>query len=116
MEVFYHLVYEYQKGLRDLCLFTCVDKFFDKIKKILEYQKIDYLVLALPEDKINIFFGLKDCIDIVKSFSSEELNLLAPEEDFILGMMLGYSRQKQYSRFLKKKNLIEFNQVVAESC
>ncbi len=116
MKVFYHLVYEYQKGLRDLCLFTCADKFFHKIQKILEHQKIDYLVLALPEDKINIFFGLKDCIETIKNFSSEELDLLTPEEDFILGIMLGYSRQKQYNRFLKKKNLIEFNQVVAESC
>lgn len=116
MEVFYHLIYEYQKGLRDLCLFTCPDNLFGKIKKTLEHQKIDCLILSLPNQKLNIFFGMKNCIDIIKNFSSEKLNLLSPEEDFILGIMLGYSRQKQYSRLLSKKNLIEVNQVIAESC
>ena len=103
MQVFYHLVYEYQKGLRDLCLFTCQKEYLEKIKKSLALQKIAYEVVAVGESKINVFFGMFDCLDIVKQFSSKDLNMLTVEEDFILGMMLGYAKPQQYQRFLKFK-------------
>lgn len=105
MEVFYHLVYEYQKSLRDLCLFTCSDKFEEKIKSMLERQNINYLILKLENNKINVFFGMPACLQIIKQFSSEELNKLSVEEDFILGMMLGYGKAQQYQRFLTRKAL-----------
>lgn len=103
MQVFYHLVYEYQKGLRDLCLFTCPIGHLDKIEKSLKLQNIDYTVINVGEDKINVFFGMPDCLKIIKHFSSEDLNMLTTEEDFILGMMLGYAKPQQYQRFLKFK-------------
>lgn len=103
MQVFYHLVYEYQKGLRDLCLFTCSKENLPKIEKSLAFQKIDYSVLNVGEDKINVFFGMLDCLKIIEHFSSEDLNKLSTEEDFILGMMLGYAKPQQYQRFLKFK-------------
>lgn len=109
MQVFYHLVYEYQKGLRDLCLFTCLDKFTEKIEESLTLQKIDYLIIPIKnnfsDDKINVFFGMPACLEIVKQFSSEDLNRLTLEEDFILGMMLGYAKHQQYQRFLSHKKL-----------
>ena len=103
MQVFYHLVYEYQKGLRDLSLFTCPDMFQEKIEKSLRQQEIEYIVCPLDGGKINVFFGRKECLEIVRRFSCEKLNKLAPEEDFILGMMLGYAKHQQYDRFLKQK-------------
>lgn len=109
MQVFYHLVYEYQKGLRDLCLFTCSNKHMEKIEESLTLQKIDYLIFPIKnnfsEDKINIFFGMPACLEIVKQFSSEDLSKLTLEEDFILGMMLGYAKHQQYQRFLRHKQL-----------
>lgn len=103
MQVFYHLVYEYQKGLRDLCLWTCRGELCDKIKQALEAQRIDYLIIPINGDKINIFFGMPSCLEIIQKFSSKELNEISAEEDFILGMMLGYARPQQYDRYLKRK-------------
>jgi len=105
MQVFKHLVYEYQKGLRDLSLFTCSSELLEKIEKTLNSQKIDYLVYHLNEDKINVFFGNIACLKIIKSFSSSDLSFITPEEDFMLGMMLGYAKSQQYSRFLERKKI-----------
>lgn len=103
MQVFYQLVYEYQKGLRDLCLLTCSEENEAKIKKSLEKQSISYLICPISNNKINVFFGMPACLDIVKQFSCEELNKITVEEDFILGMMLGYGKSQQYQRFLDRK-------------
>lgn len=103
MNVFYHLVYEYQKGLRDLCLHTCSNDYEEKIKRALENQKIDYFICPLEESKINVFFGMKACLQIIKQFSCEKLNNLSAEEDFMLGIMLGYAKPQQYTRFLARK-------------
>lgn len=105
MQVFRHLIYEYQKELRDLCLFTCPDEFLAKIEKTLQLQKINYLVYPIEGKKVNIFFGAKPCLDIFRHFSSKNLSYLSAEEDFILGMMLGYGKTQQYERFLQKKKV-----------
>ena len=103
MQVFYQLIYEYQKELRDLCLHTCSDEFEEKIKKSLQTQKISYIIYPLENNKINVFFGMPTCIEIIKQFSYKELNRLSVEEDFILGIMLGYGKAQQYERFLTRK-------------
>lgn len=105
MQVFYHLVYEYQKGLRDLCLFTCSNALEEKIKKALDNQSIDCMICPIKNDKINVFFGMPACLEIIKQFSCEELDKLTLEEDFILGMMLGYAKPQQYERYLTRKQL-----------
>lgn len=105
MQVFYQLVYEYQKDLRDLCLLTCLSDFEDKIKESLQKQGISYLIYPIANKKINVFFGMPACLDIVKQFSNTELNEITIEEDFILGMMLGYGKVQQYQRFLARKKL-----------
>ncbi len=105
MDVFYQLVYEFQKGLRDLCLWTCSDKFEEKIKKSLDKQGIANKICAIEDNKINVFFGMQSCIKILEQFSCEELNKLSVEEDFILGMMLGYGKPQQYDRFLNRKQM-----------
>jgi len=102
MQVFCHLVYEYQKGLRDLCLFTCSGELEEKIKASLEKQNIAYLICPIEHNKINVFFGIRACLEIIKQFSCEQLNHLSAEEDFILGMMLGYAKPQQYERFLAR--------------
>ena len=106
MQVFYHLIYEYQKGLRDLCLFTCTDELEGKIKQALNLQNIAYHICPIKDNKINVFFGMKACLEIIRQFSCKELNKLTIEEDFILGMMLGYAKAQQYQRFLARKTLM----------
>ena len=105
MQVFHHLVYEYQKGLRDLSLFTCSSELLEKIEKSLRVQKIDFLVYHLKGDKINVFLGCPECLEIIRSFSTSDLSCITPEEDFILGMMLGYAKFQQYQRLLSRKKI-----------
>lgn len=105
MQVFYHLIYEYQKGLRDLSLHTCSAEYLDKIKGALETRGISYLICPLENEKINVFFGMPECIEIIKQFSCTQLNYLSDEEDFMLGMMLGYAKPQQYQRFLGRRKV-----------
>ena len=52
---------------------------------------------------LNVFFGDKPCVDVIKSFNQPHLSKLNPEQDFILGVLLGYDKTKQCERYLKLK-------------
>ncbi len=103
MKVFYHHIYEYQKGLRSLVLHTLPSQYRELAEKKLQQNAIPYLIREVSERKINIFFGEKECVEIVESFGDKPLNQLSHEEDFILGTMLGYCRLLQCRRYLKRK-------------
>lgn len=102
MELFKNLIYEYKKGMRDLALYTCESDLVEEFIVILENMKIQYLFINLPKNKSNLFFGNPFCLEIVRRFSNKELSKLSPYEDFILGIMLGYSRNEQYHRVLSR--------------
>lgn len=104
MELFKNLIYEYKKGVRDLALYTCKVEQSKKYITILKLTKTPYKIQKLPQNKCNIFFGNEKCLDILNTFSSQTLDKITPQEDFILGIMLGYSRNEQYTRFLNKIN------------
>ena len=53
------------------------------------------------------FSDKKECIDIVRLICNRPLNLLTPEEDFILGTMLGYDVCQQCERYNHRKTLIQ---------
>ncbi|UDQ97854.1 DUF2023 family protein [Lentisphaerota bacterium WC36G] len=103
MKVFIHHIYEYQKGLRNLILHTAPIDYQEQIKAKLERNKIAYHIEQINSSKINVFFGAPECVAVVKEINKKFLNEYTPEEDFILGTMLGYDRKLQCSRFLKFK-------------
>lgn len=104
MKVFNHHIYEYRKGLRNLILHTtAIVNYFD-IKSRLEKLNIAYQIYLLNDKAINIFFGDADCIEIIRKINKEKLVDYTPEEDFILGTMLGYCRKQQCERYIKLKN------------
>lgn len=105
MEVFYHNLYELQKGLRGLALCTLKEHNKDKIVSRLNKEAVSYHINPIGEGKINVFFGEKACVDIIKSFNKVFLTDFTPEEDFILGIMLGYDRLKQCERYLNKNSV-----------
>ena len=102
MQVLKHHVYEYKKGIRNMVLHTMKKTEKDKAIQFLNNRKVHFWIFEVNETKINIFLGNPDCIEIVKSFQTESLNELTPEQDFMLGIMLGYSRAQQYKRYLKQ--------------
>lgn len=101
LRVFNNHVYEYKKGVRNLILTTEKSVYRKPIEHRLTREKIDYAIQDVNKDKINVFFGAKQCIEVVKTFIHKKLNELTPEQDFILGTLLGYDKVAQCDRYLK---------------
>ena len=99
LKVFNHHVYEFKKGIRSLILTTEKAKYKDTIETKLNKENIDYVIHDLDHDNMNVYFGEKPCVDVVKTFNPK-LNKLSPEQDFMLGIMLGYDKVKQCTRYL----------------
>lgn len=101
MKVFNHHIYEYEKGLRNLVLHTMDVKYKEEAVLKLKKGKISYVIYPVGEQKINIFFGAEESVKIIKEIGKSKLSDYTPEEDFILGIMLGYDRLVQCRRYLE---------------
>ena len=98
--VFNHHVYEYRKGLRDLALQTLPRRYGPVVIARLEDLDIAYLIYPAGRRNVNVFFGAPECLEIVRRIGKFDLSRYTPEEDFILGIMLGYGRRQQCTRYL----------------
>ena len=98
LRVFYHHIYEYKKGLRNLVLTTEKAANKDVIESRLQREEIPYLINDVNNKNINVFFGNPDCIRVVKTFD-KKLDKITPEQDFMLGIMLGYDKILQCRRY-----------------
>jgi len=105
MQILLHHVYEYNKGLRSLVLHTMSSNEQFKTEELLTRKGISYCLQYVNAHKINVFFGKEQCIQIIKSFGEKSLSNFTDEEDFILGVMLGYDRTQQCDRYIKRKGL-----------
>lgn len=97
-------IYEIKKGTKLMALITTdsakTKRYVEKIKK----NMLSSAVVSLGK-KDNIFFGISECVEIFRGFYKNDLSLLSAQEDFILGIMLGYNRVEQCKRYLNKINL-----------
>lgn len=104
MQVFSHCLYEFQKGVRRLVLLTLEIYELNNIISRLEKEKVTYHFQYLKNKKANLYFGDDDCVKVAKLLSKKSLNELTDEEDFILGVMLGYDVRQQCHRYISKKS------------
>lgn len=104
MKVLMNHIYEYKKGVRRMVLFTFNKRYEDFACKRLERQGINYVIQPVGNDRLNLFFGRKECLDAIRMIVTRPLNQLSPEEDFILGAMLGYDICAQCERYCERKN------------
>ena len=103
-------IYGYKHGIRPLVLQTMQIKDKDAIEARLKKDKLNYHLQPSPNGKnLNVYLGDKDCINVVKTFGSTPMSKFTPEQDFILGTLLGYDRTKQCARYLKLKEKEEAN-------
>ena len=100
LKVFNHHVYEYRKGLRHLALQTLPREHEAWVTDRLDKLGIDYLVLPAGEQHINVFLGDPECLEVIRLIGKFYLSHYSPEEDFMLGIMLGYDRRQQCARYL----------------
>lgn len=103
LKVFLNHVYEYKKGVRRMVLYTVNRKYEAFAIARLKSQKIDYLIQPVTDTRINLFFGRCECIQAIRHLIDRPLNMLSPEEDFILGAMLGYDICVQCERYCSRK-------------
>lgn len=104
LKVFSHLIYEYEKGVRNLLLYTISAELLPLATQKLDNRAIEYIVKPVPNNGcMNIFFGRKECLQTLRQFLGERsLNTLSPEEDFILGALLGYDLCRQCERYCQR--------------
>jgi Protein of unknown function (DUF2023) len=102
MQIFQHHIYEFKKGVRDMILCTLPGGKEDFVKQKLEKNNICYMIQKLKNGNINVFFGKEECLVVAKHLClNKPLNELTPEEDFMLGVLLGYSVSEQCHRYCK---------------
>jgi hypothetical protein len=107
MKVLCHHIYEYKKGLRNLVLHTMCSSDVKMAEEKLFRHNIAYLIQYVTPQKVNIFFGKEQCVKIIQSFNKESLTEFTHEEDFILGIMLGYDRMQQCERYIIRSHKTE---------
>ena len=95
-------LYEYRKGVRHLFMMTLSAHEAAQVGRRLEREAVDFHVHPVGEAKANLFFGRPPCVALVRTMLTKPLNQLSPEEDFILGTLLGYDREQQCLRFLTR--------------
>jgi len=103
MQVFGHHLYEYRKGLRNLVLHTMDAADAEIAIRRLKTAGIDHVGYAVGKSRMNLFFGAAECVQVIRRIGKPDLKEYTPEEDFILGIMLGYERRKQCERYLVRK-------------
>ena len=64
---------------------------------------IDYILQPVGNDRVNLYFGRGECLKAIRLMLNRPLNMLSPEEDFILGAMLGYDICAQCERYCERK-------------
>ena len=103
MKVLMNHIYELHKGVRHMVLFTCKKKYSELAIQRLESQGIPYLLQPAGQQNLNVYFGRRECLEAIRLIVTRPLNQLTPEEDFILGTMLGYDLCAQCERYCKRK-------------
>ena len=103
LSVFFHMLYELNKGLRSLALLTTPTENKELIEERLEKCGYESITEELKSGYINIFFGNSEPIKVLKKFKKQSLKEYTAEEDFILGILLGYNTQQQCKIYLTRK-------------
>ena len=105
VKIFMNHLYEFKKGVRNMVLYTVKREHEGFMTQRLENQDISYIIQEVGETKINLFFGKPECLEAIRHMILRPLNQLTPEEDFILGAMLGYDICQQCKRYCGKRRV-----------
>ncbi len=102
LRIFHHHLYEYGRGVRGLFLMTMSRAEARPVLTRLGGDAIAWFVQEVGENKVNLFFGRPAFVEVAQAFVTRPLNELTPEEDFMLGTLLGYDKEQQCQRFLTR--------------
>lgn len=101
--IFNHNLYEYRRGVRCLFMMTMsADELFHVVGRLCR-ECIAHYVHDVNRKKVNVFFGNAAFVETTRTVVNKPLTALSPEEDFMLGTLLGYDREQQCRRFLARR-------------
>lgn len=103
MKVLLNQIYEYRKGVRALFMLTASGSEIAQIRLRLDREGIEHFIHFVSPTKANIFFGRGPWVETARRIVTGPLNRLSPEEDFILGTLLGYDGEGQCRRYLTRR-------------
>lgn len=89
MKMLLHHIYEFRKGVRDLVLCTLCPTCAGLLIERLRSQGIDYLLQPVTEQKVNLYFGKRSCLDAVQTFVDKPLNKTDSRGGFHAGHHVG---------------------------
>lgn len=115
LQILIHHIYEYKKGVRSMVLHTMNRAERCKAEQLLNEKGICFYTQIVNERKVNVFFGRPVCVEVVKSFGEKPLSDYSPEEDFMLGIMLGYDSGLQCERYIKQRGKLRQKLYLTES-
>ena len=101
-KVFQHALYEYRKGVRPLFMMTMAVAEANRAIDALTAASIDHYIHAVTDSKVNLFFGKAGAVAMMSRIIIKPLHQLSAEEDFIVGVLLGYDKEEQCRRFLAR--------------
>jgi len=96
-------IYEYKKGIRSLFLYTSIASELPAVLRRLDDAGIDRFAQAVTPRRTNVYFGRRMFVETARRIVTKPLNRLTPEEDFILGTLLGYDGEQQCERYLSMR-------------
>lgn len=99
-----HSLYELDKGVRQLFMLTVSWTDLPGVIARLAGDRVDHYVHRLNDSRVNLFFGRAALVETVRHIVDKPLCELTPEQDFMLGTLLGYDREQQCRRFLERSN------------
>lgn len=100
-------IYELDKGVRRMALYTTHGRNRRFVLQRLNSRGISYVEQPVGNGRFNIFFGSDECMEAVRMLLDRPLYMLTPEEDFMLGAMLGYDICTQCRRYCCRKGATE---------
>ncbi|WP_373815180.1 DUF2023 family protein [Porphyromonas loveana] len=106
LRIFMHHIYEFEKGVRSMVLSTLSNEDIPYAQERLRNRQIHFFTQPTPNTgRTNLFFGRRECMEAIRLFvDGRSLSSLSPEEDFIIGAMLGYDICRQCERYCQRKS------------
>lgn len=102
LKIFHHHLYELAKGLRPLAMMTLTSDEADAVVAELVGAATPHHVQRACRSKVNVVFGRPSAVATARRLLERRLCDLTDEQDFILGILLGYDREQQCLRYLAR--------------
>lgn len=110
-----HHIYEIRKGVRKLALLTMKKDRYIRSLARLDASGVAFLAQECGSEQINLFLGDPDCLAVVESFACPDLSRLSPEQDFMLGTLLGYDLAQQCRRYFVQRKRARSQAIAAHA-